>query len=96
MIGLGGSATNDGGFGMARALGAAMGYVALGENDPVRLITFGGPRGQLAYRTSEFYRRRESYGNFRPMLVESKSGGPTEMGGAVEQFLNQRRPVGEP
>lgn len=81
-------------FGMARALGAALGYVALGENDPVRLITFGGPRGQLAYRTSEFYRRRESYGNFRPMLVESKSGGPTEMSAAVEQFLNQRRPVG--
>ena len=28
------------------------------------------------------------------MLVESKSGGPTEMSGAVEQLLNQRRPAG--
>lgn len=81
-------------FGLARVLGAALAYVALGENDPVRLISFGGPRGQLAYRTTEFYRRRESYASFRPMLTEIKSAGSTEMANAVEHFLNQRRPPG--
>jgi uncharacterized protein (DUF58 family) len=81
-------------FGLARALGAALGYIALGENDPVRLIAFGAPRGQLALRATEFYRRRESYAKFRPMLLASECGGPTEMDRAVEQFLNQRRPAG--
>jgi uncharacterized protein (DUF58 family) len=81
-------------FGLAGAVGAALGYVALGENDPVRLISFGGPRSQLNYRATEFYRRRESYANFRPMLTESECGGPTEMSGAVDQFLTQRRPAG--
>ena len=81
-------------FGLARVLGAALAYVALGENDPVRLISFGGPRGQLAYRTTEFYRRRESYASFRPMLTEIKCAGSTEMADAVEHFLNQRRPPG--
>jgi len=81
-------------FGLARVLGAALAYVALGENDPVRLISFGGPRGQLAYRATEFYRRRESYASLRPMLTEIKCAGPTEMPAAVEHFLNQRRPPG--
>lgn len=81
-------------FGLARLLGAALAYVALGENDPVRLISFGGPRGQLAYRATEFCRRRESYASFKPMLTEIKCAGATEMAGAVEQFLNQRRPPG--
>jgi uncharacterized protein (DUF58 family) len=81
-------------FGLARVLGAGLAYVALGENDPVRLIGFGGPRGQPTYRATEFYRRRESYGSFRPMLSEIKCGGPTEMASGVEHFLNQRRPPG--
>ncbi len=81
-------------FGLARVLGAALAYVALGENDPVRLVSFGGPRGQLAYRATEFYRRRESYASFRPMLTEIKCAGATDMAGAVEHFLNQRRPPG--
>ncbi|HEY2106114.1 MAG TPA: DUF58 domain-containing protein [Candidatus Binataceae bacterium] len=81
-------------FALARVLGAALAYVALGENDPVRLISFGGSRGQLAYRTTEFYRRRESYASFRPLLTEIRCAGATEMAGAVEHFLNQRRPPG--
>jgi uncharacterized protein (DUF58 family) len=81
-------------FSLARVVGAALAYVALGENDPVRLISFGGPRNQLAYRTTEFYRRRESYASFRPMLIEIRCGGETDMAAAVEHFLNQRRPPG--
>jgi uncharacterized protein (DUF58 family) len=81
-------------FSLARVLSAALAYIALGENDPVRLISFGGPRGQLAYRATEFFRRRESYASFRPMLTEIKCAGPTEMPVAVENFLNQRRPPG--
>ncbi len=81
-------------FGLARALGGALSYVALGENDPVRLISFGGPHGQAAYRSTESYRRRESYANFRPMLLEIKYAGPTELAGGVEQFLTQRRSPG--
>ncbi len=81
-------------FGLARVLGAALAYIALGENDPVRLISFGGPRSQPAYRATEFYRRRESYASFRPMLTEINCAGPTAMPGVVEQFLNQRRPPG--
>jgi uncharacterized protein (DUF58 family) len=81
-------------FGLARALGAALAYVALGENDPVRLISFGGPRGHPTYRSTEFHRRRESYASFRPMLVEIKCGGPTEMPAGVQEFLTQRRPPG--
>lgn len=81
-------------FGMARVLGAALAYVALGENDPVRLVSFSGARGELAYRATEFFRRRESYASFRPMLTEIKCAGATEMPSAVEHFLNQRRPPG--
>ncbi len=81
-------------FGLARALGAALSYIALGENDPVRLISFGGPHGQPAYRSTEFYRRRESFANFRPMLFEIKCAGPTELADGVEQFLTQRRSPG--
>jgi uncharacterized protein (DUF58 family) len=81
-------------FSLARVVGAALAYVALGENDPTRLVSFGGPRGQIAYRTTEFYRRRESYASFRPMLTEIKCAGTTEMSAAVEHFLNQRRPPG--
>ena len=82
-------------FGMARALGAALSYIALGENDPVRLISFGGPHGQPAYRSTEFYRRRESFANFRPMLVEIKCAGPTETGGRCGTISqpNGGRPV---
>ncbi len=81
-------------FGLARTLGAALAYVALGENDPVRLISFGGPRGQATYRSTEFHRRRESYASFRPMLFEIKCGGPTELAAGVQEFLTQRRPPG--
>ncbi|HKD67926.1 MAG TPA: DUF58 domain-containing protein [Candidatus Binataceae bacterium] len=81
-------------FGLARVVSAALAYVALGENDPVRLISFGGARGQLAYRTTEFCRRRESYASFRPLLTEIRCAGATEMARAVEEFLNQRRPPG--
>ena len=81
-------------FGLARVLGAALAYVALGENDPVRLISFGGPRSQPLYRSTEFHRRRESYASFRPMLFEIKSGGPTELGAGVQEFLTQRRSPG--
>ena len=81
-------------FGLARALGAALAYVALGENDPVRLVSFGGPHGQASYRSTEFYRRRESYVNFRPMLSEIRCAGPTELAAGMQRFLNQRRPPG--
>jgi uncharacterized protein (DUF58 family) len=81
-------------FGLACGLGAALAYVALGENDPVRLFSFGSVNAQPAYRVTEFRRRRESYAGFRPMLSELKCAGPTGLGGAVEYFLNQRRPAG--
>lgn len=81
-------------FGLARALGAALAYVALGENDPVRLVSFGGPQGQATYRSTEFYRRRESYANFRPMVSEIRCAGPTELADGVQHFLTQRRPPG--
>jgi uncharacterized protein (DUF58 family) len=81
-------------FDLARVLSGALAYVALGENDPVRLVCFGGPHGQASYRSTEFRRRRESYSNFRPMLFEIKCAGPTELSSGVEQFLNQRRPPG--
>lgn len=81
-------------FGLARALSAALTYIALGENDPVRLFSFGAPRGKPAYRSTEFSRRRESYSRFRPMLFEIKCGGATELCGAVGEILNQRRPPG--
>lgn len=81
-------------FGLARALGAALAYVAMSENDAVRLVAFGMRRGVMKLWATDFHRRRESYSGFKPFVGELKCGGETRLGAAAGELLLERRPKG--
>lgn len=81
-------------FGLALALGAAIAYVGMSENDAVRLVAFGWQRGRVALALTPFHRRRESYAGLRPFVTGLRCGGETRLGAAVEQLLLVRRQPG--
>jgi uncharacterized protein (DUF58 family) len=89
-----GMPASDHKFDLARILAAALAYIGLGENDPVRLMSFAAYRGRPIYRLTDFVRRTESYHGLRPMLTEIQAGGQTTLSEAVMHLLNQRRPAG--
>lgn len=81
-------------FGLARALGAALAYVAMNDNDPARLVAFGTPSGATRLWATDFHRRRESYLTFKPFVASLRCGGQTRLGAAVGELLLERRPRG--
>ncbi len=81
-------------LGLALLLGAGLAYIAMGENDPVRLAAFSDYRGGRRLISTRFYRRRESYAEFRPFISALKGRGETQLGGAIDELLNERRPSG--
>ncbi|HKV53355.1 MAG TPA: DUF58 domain-containing protein [Candidatus Binataceae bacterium] len=78
-------------FGMALLLAAALAYVGMSENDPVRLAALSGRRGRQRLEATPFYRRRESYMAFRPFVFDLKCGGETRLAAAISEFLLARR-----
>jgi uncharacterized protein (DUF58 family) len=81
-------------LGLAMALGAALAYVGMSDNDPVRMAAFAQRHGEMRLETTPFYRRRESFLEFRPFVAQIKCGGQTRLGAAVEDLLHHRRPAG--
>jgi len=74
-------------LGLALLLAAALGYIGMGENDSVRLAAFAGSHGSHRLKTTPFYRRRESFGAFRPFVMALKCSGPTRLSAAVSELL---------
>ncbi len=81
-------------LGLALALGAALAYVGMSENDAVRLVAFGVRDGKTALTQTQFHRRREAYLGLLPFVMALKGEGTTSLNGAVEQLLLGRRQPG--
>jgi len=81
-------------LGLALALGAGLAYIAMGENDPVRLVAFAHRRGGQTLESTPFHRRRESYIGFRPFVTAIRCGGETRLAAAVGELLLERRQPG--
>jgi uncharacterized protein (DUF58 family) len=81
-------------LGLALAIGAALAYIGMADNDAVRIGVFSVRRGSMKLEATQFHRRRESYLNFKPFVMSVKAGGETRLGAAVDQLLLQRRPAG--
>jgi uncharacterized protein (DUF58 family) len=81
-------------LGLALAIGAALAYIGMADNDAVRLGTFAMRRGEMRFETTPFHRRRESYLNFKPFVMAVRANGETRLGAAVDQLLRGRRPPG--
>lgn len=81
-------------LGLSLALGAALAYVGMSDNDAVRLVAIGEERGHVALTHTDFRRRRESYPEFKPFVVGQRSRGATRLSAAVERMLLLRRQAG--
>jgi uncharacterized protein (DUF58 family) len=81
-------------LGLALALGAALAYVGMSDNDPVRMAGFAMRRGRMQLEATTFHRRRETYLDFKPFVAQLKCGGETRIGAAVDELLHHRRPAG--
>jgi len=81
-------------LGLALAIGAALAYIGMADNDAVRIAAFAMHRGTMKLEATQFHRRRESYLNFKPFVTAVKAGGETRLGAAVDQLLLQRRRAG--
>ena len=80
--------------GLAWALGAALAYLAMSENDAVRLVAFGAAHGSELLQATEFHRRREVYPRLKPFVMETARGGATRLEEAIERLLSRRRQPG--
>jgi uncharacterized protein (DUF58 family) len=81
-------------FGLARALAAALAYVAMADNDAVRIAAFGISRGAMHLQQTRFYRRREQYSEFKPFLSELRCEGETRLSAAISELLLLRPSAG--
>ncbi|HYB92425.1 MAG TPA: DUF58 domain-containing protein [Candidatus Binataceae bacterium] len=81
-------------LGLALAIAASLAYVAMGDNDAVRLGAFAMRRGAMHLETTPFHRRRESYRDLKPFVTGCRCGGETGLGAAVDELLLRRRPAG--
>ena len=81
-------------LGLALLLGLWLAYVAMSENDPVRVIAMRGERGGAQLVATRFYRRHEAYYELRPFVTALQSGGATRLAAAAGELLSQRRPPG--
>lgn len=79
-------------FGLARLLGTGLAYVAMSKNDPVRLVAFSGDADSL--RATRFYRRQESYLEFRPFVLGLKPSGRAPLAATAIKLLDERRAAG--
>ena len=75
---------SDDKLGLALALAASLAYVGMSDNDAVRIAAFAMRRWNMHLDSSPFYRRRESYLDFRPFVSAIRTGGETRLGAAVD------------
>lgn len=81
-------------LGLALLLGVGLAYIAMSENDPVRLVAMRGERHSNRLDATRFYRRHESFFELRPFVTALKCGGETRLAAAAGELLNQRRAPG--
>ncbi len=81
-------------LGLALALGASLAYVAMAENDAVRLAAFAAGRDGERLSSTPFHRRREAYQQFKPFVTGLKPRGATGLFDAVTEFMRERRSPG--
>jgi uncharacterized protein (DUF58 family) len=81
-------------LGLALAMGASLAYIAMAENDPVRLSAYSMRRGALKMESTPLRRRRETYPELRPFVEGIRASGKALLAEAVDQFLLERRPAG--
>jgi hypothetical protein len=74
-------------LGLAGALGAALAYIGMGENDSVRLVAFNGGGHDARLRTTRFHQRRESFFAFRPFVNGLVCQGHTQLWAAATELL---------
>ena len=75
-------------LGLASVLGVALAYIGMGENDPVRLVSFNAGRHGAQLQSTRFHQRRESFFAFRPFVAGLKSQGETRLSAATAEFLH--------
>jgi uncharacterized protein (DUF58 family) len=81
-------------LGLGLLLGAALAYIGMNENDPVRIGAFALRHGVPDLTLTPFRRRRETYAEFRPFIGAIKPGGATRMAAGVDRLLRERRTPG--
>jgi uncharacterized protein (DUF58 family) len=81
-------------FELACLLACALAYVALGQNDPVRLTSFAAPQGKPLFAGSDFLHRVESYAGLRPIVTQFKTSGDATLEEAAVHLLAQHRTPG--
>jgi hypothetical protein len=81
-------------LGLAVVLGAALAYIAMGENDLVRMAAFGGLHRGARFKSTRFYQRRESFFSFRPFVTGIKCEGDTRLSAAISEFMQAPQHAG--
>lgn len=89
-----GAPAQDDKFGLALLLGTALAYIAMSENDPVRIAAFRGCRGASEITATRFHRRRETFPELRPFIAGLRCAGEARLAAAVNELLSERRPPG--
>jgi hypothetical protein len=85
---------DDDKLGFALTLAAGLAYIGMSENDPVRIAIFSGHGPAARFETTPFFRRHESYAEFRPFFATVRGGGETRLSEAAARLLGQRRAPG--
>jgi uncharacterized protein (DUF58 family) len=86
--------TDDRKFSFALRLGAALAYIALNNNDPVRVALLReGARGRDVLE-SALLRHRGRYLRLKPLLAEAATAGRTVLGEGIAHYLERHRERG--
>jgi uncharacterized protein (DUF58 family) len=86
--------SGDAKFFFARKLVAALAYIALNNNDPVRVTALGSDKSGGALSSSPMLRHRGRYLRLKPMLEALRADGPTMLLEGVSKYLEQHRERG--
>ncbi|MBI4514735.1 MAG: DUF58 domain-containing protein [Deltaproteobacteria bacterium] len=84
---------SDGKFAFASALAAAVAYISLRHNDPVRVVALAG-NGRRAFRCSPWFRHRDALARLRDYLASLQPAGTTTIAEGVRHYAGQVRVPG--
>ncbi len=89
-----GAPAGDGKFAFAVRLAAALAYIALINNDPVRISAFRARSGNVLLEESPLYRHRGRYRQLKPFLAALAPDGQTALADGVARYLESHREAG--
>lgn len=81
-------------FSFAVRLGAALAYIALNNNDPVRVALFRQGASGSGALESGLLRHRGRYLRLKPLLAETTTAGRTVLGEGITDYLERHRERG--